>query len=189
MKFEIISFPQYGKNSFAKKVEDYLKGEFGKLDEADPYVIAKFYAGDRLTAKNLINKWLHQGKLVIANRYVSSSKAHLGANLPENKREKFFKWLNQLEYQKNNLPKEDLTILLIVDPKVGQRNVMEKHHLDLHENDLNHLNNANKIYLDLSKKEKNWEVINCMNKGKMKSKEDIQKDIVKILLEKKLPAE
>jgi len=35
----------------------------------------------------LIKKWLTEGKLVIANRYVSSSKAHLGANLAEEKRE------------------------------------------------------------------------------------------------------
>lgn len=175
--FEIISFPQYGKNQFADQIEDYLDGELGKLEEVDPYFIAKAYASDRQTAKDLINSWLKAGKVVVSNRYVSSSKAHLGANLPLEKRKEFFRWLDVLEYQQNGMPKEDLTVLLAVDASIGKENVSRKHDPDIHEDNLKHLEKANKIYLDLARDE-NWVVINCMNNHQMKSKENIQKDLL-----------
>ncbi len=179
--WEALSFPQYGKNKYADEVKDYLDGKLGKLDEVDPYFIAEAYASDRETAKNIIDGWLEQGKLIISNRYISSSKAHLGSNLPENKKEGFLKWIDDLEYKKNKMPKEDLALLLVVDPKVGQKNVRDKHNPDIHEDNLKHLIEANKIYLELSKKEKNWVVVNCMDNGKMRARLDIQKDIVKII--------
>lgn len=181
--WEAISFPRYGQNKYADQVTKYLEGKFGDIKKVDPYKIAEFYAGDRLLAKDLINGWLNSGKVVLANRYVSSNKAHMGANLPEKDREKFFKWLDELEYKKNKIPKEDLTILLVVDPKVGQKNVSGKGKKDIHEGNLKHLEEANKIYLKLSKMEKNWIVINCMKDGKMRSPDDIHKQIVKILNE------
>lgn len=181
LQVEVISFPQYGKNEYARQIKDYLEGNLGKLDEVDPYFIAKEYANDRLTAKDIIGGWLNEGKLVIANRYVSANKAHQGANLDVEKREQFIRWIDQLEYEENGMPKPDLTILLNVDPKVGQQNVVGEHKPDIHENDLNHLNKANKIYLELSKSEKNWVVVNCMENEKMKSKEVIHHEIIQTL--------
>ncbi|TSC88270.1 MAG: thymidylate kinase [Microgenomates group bacterium Gr01-1014_7] len=179
--YEVISFPRYGQNQYAKLVKKYLEGEYGSINKVDSYKISKFYAGDRLLAKPLIEKWLSRGKLVLANRYVSSNKAHMGANLPAKEREKFFKWLDKLEYETNGIPKEDLTILLDVDPKVGQKNVLSKQKPDLHEDSLAHLEQANKIYLQLSGAEPNWQVVNCMQNGQMRSKEDIHREIMNIL--------
>ena len=182
--FEVISFPQYGKNKYADLIVDYLAGKFGNLNEVDPYAVAKFYANDRKTARDLVKGWLDSGKLVIANRYISSSKAHLGANLPVEKREEFFRWIDELEYQDNGMPKEDLTILLNVDPKVGQENVSDRLHVDIHEQNLEHLEKARQIFMELSK-QNNWVVINCMEDRKMRSPEDINKEI-NFLLEKKV---
>ena len=178
LDFEVISFPQYGKNEYARQIADYLAGKLGQLDEVDPYLIAKAYASDRLTAKDLINSWLEDGKLVIANRYVSASKAHLGANLPEEKREEFFKWLDQLEYQTNKMPREDLAILLMVDPQIGQKNTQKDHKVDMHEKSIEHEQKAAQIYFELSKMEENWQVLDCMENGQMKSKEEIHQDII-----------
>lgn len=183
--FEVISFPQYGKNIYAEKIEEYLAGKLGNLDEVDPKKIAQLYADDRKQAKDLIKGWLENGKLVIANRYISASKAHLGASTPKLEREEFFKWLDELEYIRNGLPKEDLTILLDVDPKVGQKNVLVKNRPDLHEYNIDHLKEARKIYLILAKSNPNWVVIKCMDNGNMKSPEQIYQEIVKIL-ERKL---
>lgn len=181
--FEVISFPQYGKNPYAIKIEQYLEGKLGDLNEVDPKEIAMLYADDRKEAANLIKDWLENGKLVIANRYTSASKAHLGANIPERDREEFFRWLDRLEYEDNNIPKEDLTIILNIDPKKGQENVHTKGVPDIHEDNLEHLEEARKIYLNLSKSEKNWVVIDCMNSGKMKDKKDIQKLLVAIIVD------
>ena len=113
---KVISFPQYGQNEYADRISDYLSGKLGKLSDIDPYEMAKLYASDRKTVRDLIKGWLKSGKLVISNRYISSNKAHQGANLPKEKRAEFFKWLDELEYQTNGMPKPDLTILLKVDP-------------------------------------------------------------------------
>lgn len=176
--FEIISFPQYGKNEYADKIYDYLSGKFG---EVDPYSIAKVYADDRKTLREQILGWLENGKLVVANRYVSSSKAHLGANIPDDKREEFIRWIDKLEYEENGMSKEDLTILLKVDPKVGQQNALKDHQVDIHEKSIEHEQKAAKIYFELSKSEQNWVVVDCIDNGQMRSKQDIHQEIIKIL--------
>jgi len=182
LQVEVINFPRYEDNLYGKFVKRYLEGEFGSLHEVDPYLIALAFAGDRVLAKTLIESWLNSGKVVIANRYVSSSKAHLGANLPENERETFVKWLDDLEYKTNRLPKQDLTILLNVDPKVGQTNALKDQLKDIHEESSSHEEKAAKIYLELSQAEENWIVVDCMQNGQMKSKEDIHQEVVRILL-------
>lgn len=179
--FEVIDFPRYEDNIYGKLIKRYLEGEFGGIENVNPYLMALAFAGDRLLAKPLIEEWLNEGKIVIANRYVSASKAHLGANLPENQREEFMSWIDRLEYQTNGLPKEDLTILLNIDPKISQKNASQKHELDMHEKNVLHLEQAAKIYLELSKAEENWAVVNCTDGDKMRPKEDIQKDIISFL--------
>ena len=114
--YEVINFPRYGENIYADLITRYLEGEFGSINEINPYLMALTFAGDRLLAKPLIEGWLAAGKVVIANRYVSASKAHLGANLPEDQRENFMEWVDKLEYETNSTPKPDLNILLNVDP-------------------------------------------------------------------------
>ncbi len=186
--FEVISFPQYGQNEFAKQIKDYLEGKLGELEEVDPYLVAKLYASDRLVVKERIKSWLDAGKLVIANRYVSSSKAHLGANLPDEQRKEFIEWIDRLEYKTNGMPKPDLNILLNVDPKIGQKNVAENHNPDIHEKDLSHEEKAAKIYLELSQAEENWKVVESMEnglpagrQGNLKSKSEINELLVEIL--------
>lgn len=179
--FEAISFPRYGENVYADLITRYLDGELGSINDVNPYLVALAYAGDRLVAKPLIESWLNEGKIVLANRYVSASKSHLGANLADEEREEFFKWLDELEYQENGMPRPDLTILLTVDPKVGQQNALDKTKPDIHEKNLKHEERAARIYLELSQNEPNWVVVDCMENGKMKSKEEIHQEIVAVL--------
>lgn len=183
LAWEAISFPQYGKNQYADYIYEYLSGKFGKIDEVDPHELAKAYANDRKTVRDQIKSWLDSGKLVIANRYVSSSKAHLGANMDEEKRNEFIKWLDELEYGENGMPKEDATILLNVDPRVGQINSRVKNHPDLHEDSLTHQTSASGIFLQLANSNPNWYVVECMKDGEMKSPEEIQKELIQILHE------
>lgn len=184
LQVEVINFPRYEDNLYGALIRRYLEGEFGNINEVNPYLLALAYAGDRVLAKPMINNWLNEGKIVIANRYVSSSKAHLGANLDEEMMEEFMEWINQLEYQTNGMPKPDLNILLKVDPKIGQQNALKDHQVDIHEKSLDHEEKAAQIYFELSKKEPNWIVIDCMKDGTMKSKDAICKEIIKIISNK-----
>lgn len=179
--YEVINFPRYEQNEYGKLIKRYLEGEFGKVS---PYLIAPIFAGDRLLAKPEIESWLRDGKVVIANRYVSSSKAHLCANLPEGEKEEFMEWIERLEYQTNGMPKPDLTILLKIDPKIGQGNALKDQLKDIHEENLSHEEKAAKIYFELSQAEENWQQIDCMEDGQMRSKEEINEQLVAILKDK-----
>lgn len=179
--YEVISFPRYENNMYGKLIRKYLSGEFGSIDEVNPYLISLLFAGDRFLAKKQIEKWLSEGKVVLANRYISASKAHLAANVAYEKRAEFIKWIDELEYKTNGLPREDLTILLNVDPKVGQSNVISKLKPDIHEKNLKHLEQASKIYLELAAKNGNWYVIDCMQDSHMRLPQDIHQEVMEKL--------
>lgn len=123
---EYIDFPQYGKKS-AALVEEYLNGKFGSAEDVGPYPASIFYACDRYAASFDIKRWLIEGKIVVLNRYVSSNMGHQAGKIKNPKeRDKFLDWLDELEYGLFKVPKPDLTLLLYVPPKIGQKNVDQK---------------------------------------------------------------
>ncbi len=189
LKFETIDFPRYEENIYGRLAGRYLKGEFGGVNEVSPYLAALTYAGDRNLAKILIEKWLTEGKVVISNRYVPSSKAHMAAKLKPKDRDNFWQWLDELEYKTNKIPKENFVIFLYVDPQVAQKNVDAKSKRgyvggkkrDIHEANIEHLIKSSKLYLKQAIQNKNWHVIYCMKQGQLRSREDIQQEIQVIL--------
>ena len=99
-----VDFPQYGTKS-AGPLEEYLNGKYGQVN---PYAASIFYAIDRFDVAFQIRSWLEQGKLVIANRYVTANAGHQGGKIADNiERIKYFKWLDNLEYNIFNIPKPD----------------------------------------------------------------------------------
>src|SRR5579863_2600807 len=71
-----IEFPRYTESFYGKFIARFLQGEFGKLNETNPYFLSIAYAQDRAMAKEEITQWLADGNIVLANRYVSSNLAH-----------------------------------------------------------------------------------------------------------------
>src|SRR4030042_2267814 len=103
-----IDFPQYG-TRVAGLVEEYLNGKYGGSEEVGPYRAAIFYACDRYDASFKIKKWLKEGKIVIANRYVTANMGHQGGKIANPlERKNYFSWLYELEYEIFNIPKPDL---------------------------------------------------------------------------------
>ncbi len=173
---EQIAFPRYDENKYGQWIKKYLIGDFS---EVDIKTVALNFANDRKLAKPGIEKWLKDGKIVLADRYVSSSKAHMSVKLTPNEREQFIKWLDDLEYKKNKIPKEDLVIFLYVPAEIAKINIKKRGKIqDLHEEDLEHLKLSNQIYQELAKRERNWLIINCTENGKMRSKLEIHQEIV-----------
>lgn len=177
---EMADFPQYG-NKSASLVEEYLNGNFGTAEDVGAYRASIFYACDRYAAAPQIRKWLKKGKIVIANRYVSSSMGHQTGKIQDpQERERFLNWLENLEYEIFGIPKPDLNILLYVPPEIGQQLVDKKEEReytegkkrDIHEADLNHLNNAAQAFKEVAEKY-NWLTINCAPENQLKSIEEI----------------
>lgn len=175
-----ISFPRYRESLWADMITRYLLGEFGKIDEVDPYVASVLYAGDRLTAAPQIQKWLAEGKVVVCNRYVPSNIGHMGAKMNQDERAKYVRWLEKLEYEENGIPKEDLVILLQVDPKISKV-LMKKRTPDIHETNLKYQEEVYKVYDQMAGKRKNWVKIICAKNGKISKPAEINKLVVSAL--------
>jgi len=183
---EQISFPQYGQRS-AVMVEDYLNGKFGTAQEVGPHRASILYAIDRYSASPTIKKWLEEDKIVIANRYVASNMGHQGGKIADPQaRQEYFKWNYNLEYNIFGIPKPDLNLILHVTPEISQRLVDDKEEReylngkkrDIHEDDLQHLQAAEKTYLEIAKIYPEFKIIECVDKNnEILSREIIQAEI------------
>src|SRR5579885_1550664 len=118
-KVKVEDFPQYGKKS-AGPVEDYLNGLYGTAEGLGAYIPSVFYAVDRFAAAERIHRHLQQGFIVVSNRYVTSNMAHQGGKIANSsKPEKYFKWLEELEFKFFKVPKPDLEIILHLPAEVS----------------------------------------------------------------------
>ncbi|MDD5290866.1 MAG: dUTP diphosphatase [Patescibacteria group bacterium] len=177
----MIDFPQYGEKS-AGLIEKYLNGDYGKADEVGPYRASIFYACDRYDASFKIKKWLGEGKIVIANRYVTANMGHQGGKIANPlERKNYFSWLYELEYEIFNIPKPDLNIILHVDAAIAQKLVDQKGHRDyingakrdLHEADINHLRRAEQVYLEIARTFPDFTLIECTRNGEIMTRQEI----------------
>lgn len=181
----VADFPRYGKRS-AIFVEDYLNGKFGPANEVGPECASIFYALDRYAASPEIRQWLDDGHIVISNRYVTANMAHQGGKI-ENRRERkrFIKWEEELEFGIFGIPEPDLTIILHVPAHIAQTLVDRKKQRaylkgkkrDLHENDLRHLEAAERTYLEIAKMLPNMVLIECVVNGHLLTPEQVHHQI------------
>lgn len=188
-RVEPISFPRYGERS-AAMVEDYLNGKFGTAQEVGPYRASIFYAIDRYAASPKIKQWLADGVIVIANRYIASNMGHQGGKIKNaEERQKFFTWNYELEYTIFDIPKPDINIILhvpaeisqqLVDKK-GEREYLHGKKRDIHEDDLNHLKDAEQAYLDLATQFSEFQLLECVEQHQMLSKEIIHDKVWSVI--------
>ena len=183
---ESISFPRYRNSLWGQMVRRYLSGEFGKVDDVDPYLASCLYAGDRLSAADQIRKWLKLGKLVICNRYVGSNLAHMGGKMKDKGlRIKFIQWLEKLEYEENKIPREDLVIFLHMPVEVS-RKLISSRKLDIHERDLEYLERVVDVYESLANGRENWVKVECVKGNKLLKPEEIRQKVLEALKQRKI---
>jgi len=186
-----FDFPRYKDTFHAKTIAKYLSGEFGDPTKQNPYLVSLAYALDRLTSREEIYYALNDDKIVLANRYVTSNKAHQAAKLPLKKRGLFFSWIDELEYSVNKVPREDLVVFLYVPFEVSMRLAKERERKlisgkpDLHEGNPRYQRQVEKTYLQLAKSP-TWIKIDCFHNGQLRTKGDIHREIVKNLKKKKI---
>lgn len=140
---ESISFPNYF-TIIGNEIKAFLAGE----RDYNPHVRHMLLSLNRWEHKDIIDKWLEKGKIIVFDRYSGSNYAYglmKGLDLD---------WLLNLE---KGLPEPDVTILLDLLPSVSlDRKVSGR---DIHEKDQKFLNKVRKEYLELSKKW-NWNIVN-----------------------------
>ena len=100
---------------FGELIARFLRGEFGSLNEVDPWIVAMLYAGDRRDAAETIAKWLENGKVVLLDRYTYSNIAYQCAKIEESaERKRLMNWILDLEFNHFKIPKPDINIFLDV---------------------------------------------------------------------------
>ncbi|MCR4263376.1 MAG: dTMP kinase [Candidatus Roizmanbacteria bacterium] len=182
-----LSFPRYTDSFYGKLVGRFLAGEFGQLEDTSPYLVSLIYALDREDARDEINSWLQQGKIVIIDRYVPSSLAHQGAKLPPEKREEIIRWIEEMEYTVNRMPVPDIIVYLHVPTQYSLELIGKKakireytHGTDIAENKT-HQEKAEEVFQHLARTKPNWHTIECVTDAKLRSIEEIHTEILHIL--------
>lgn len=192
---EKISFPDYESDS-SSLVKMYLNGDFGKTaQDVNPYTASSFYAVDRFASYK--TKWgidyAESNGIVIADRYVTSNMIHQASKISdETEKENFLKWLSDFEYVKLGLPVPDLVIFLNM-PTWAAIKLMENRNnkitgdnkKDIHEKDEKYLQKSYENAISIAKK-LSWNIIDCVENERIKTLEEIQKELKELLVSKKI---
>lgn len=144
-------------------------------ENRDAITIAFLFMADRNEHVKKIKKWLNEGKIVICDRFADSTfayqKEHLGIRNPE-------KWLYKIH--EPFLIKPNITFLLIIEPKKALERI-DHRKLIIYE-DEKFLRKVQDNYLKIAEKEKDrFYIVNAE-----KNKEEIVKECLKILKERKI---
>ncbi len=197
-----IDFPQYGKPS-AALLETYLRGGYGSSEDVGPYRASIFYACDRYDLSFQMKKWLQEGKVIIADRYLASNIGHQGGKIISDKEkwDKYVDWLHELEFNIFEIPKPDYTIVLKITPDLSMKHsnkikdeekkqkriayLGDDKKQDIHEADRNHLENTLKSYTAISERYPElYKIIDCQSGDEFLPIETIQQRILKVVEEK-----
>jgi dTMP kinase len=190
---EYLHFPRTDEPFFGELIARFLRGEFGSLNEVNPYLVAMIYAGDRKDSASLIKKWLNDGKIVLLDRYTYSNIAYQCAKLDsEEEQDKLMKWILSLEFTHFSIPRPDINIFLDVPHKFTEKKLKDirtgndRSYLngtrDIHEESLDFQRKVREIYLRVALTDKRLAVIDCGKNGEMLLPDEIFNKI-KVLLE------
>mgnify|MGYP000908881385 FL=1 len=171
-----IHFPRTDAPYFGELIARFLRGEFGDLDNVDPYLVAMLYAGDRKDAAPMIETWLEEKYFVILDRYTYSNIAYQCAKMnsdPEVK--KLRDWIMDLEFTHFAIPKPDINIFLDVPFRFTEEKLRNKRQgddrsyllgsIDIHESSLAFQKRVRDIYTAVASEDETLVVINCSDEN------------------------
>ena len=179
-------FPSY--NTYqAKPVEEYLAGNLGKPKDISPYFINSLYAVDRaVTWLTELSKEYNEGKIILLDRYTTSSLIYQSALIEDiEEKKKFIDYVIDFEYKKIGIKEPDEVIFLsapfdLVTKLRSERVDNEGIKNDIHEQDIEFMKKVyeNAIFIAnyLS-----WNIINCAENNKFRSIESINDEIYRLV--------
>lgn len=198
LQCRFIHFPRTEAPWFGELIARFLRGEYGNIDQVDPYLVAMLYAGDRKDAAHIIEAWLEEKYYVILDRYTYSNIAYQCAKLhsPE-EAAKLREWILKLEFEHFAIPKPDINIFLDVpfrftaeklrDQREGDDRNYLRGNRDIHESSLDFQKRVRDVYTAVASEDESLQVIKCYNdSGDMLKPAEIFSLILQRLKERKI---
>ncbi len=179
-------FPSY--NTYqGKPVEKYLKGEYGTPNELSPYFVNSLYANDRgITWYTELKQLYEQGKIILLDRYTTSSLIYQSALIEDiQKKKEFIDYVIDYEYSKIGIKKPDNVIFLHApfDLVTEMRNARKQNdgvENDIHESNLEFMKKVYESAMFVADY-LSWNKIQCNNDNKMRNIEDIHEEIYNLV--------
>ena len=170
--YKFIHFPMMNQGIYGTLVAEFLRGEFGSIEQVHPKLVALLFANDRLEHIHTINQWLKDGYTVLADRYVNSNIAFQCAKLKkESEKQGLRDWILDFEFNTNNLPKPDHYLFLNVpfnaivkslsEERVGADRDYLDGNIDIHEASIDFQKLVYTEYLQMISDQDDFTAIDC----------------------------
>ena len=192
-KTKFVHFPRSNQGVFGELIAKFLRGEFGEVKNVHPQLVALLFAEDRKAFAATINEWLRDGYFVLVDRYVLSNIAFQCAKLNTDTEKEYLRnWINDFEYQYNQIPKPQFSIYLdvpfsFVESALAKRRANEDRDYlqgkdDIHEKDTSLQQAVKKEYEAMLLADDSINRIVCANEAQgMRSIADIHGEIVQLV--------
>lgn len=194
-KHELLTtdFPRYYESKWGELVGRFLAGEFGKLEEVNPYLSVLPYMMDQYTwSRDVGAPWVKKGGWILSNRYFTAN-VHQIAKLKTINQKKYRDWLWPMGYKELGLLKPDLVIFIDTPPEVarklnlrkGKRAYIKRKKRDIAENHWEHQKAAYREYKRTVAQNREWVSVAGIQNAGLDYSGKIHEDIWQ-LVEKKL---
>lgn len=192
IKVKRLSFPMYDTPT-GKIIGACLLGKINMCNELlqtdhsffsegggniDSLAAINLYAADRRYNLPKIESLINEGYVVVIDRYVTSNMAHRGGLLDsKEERLKIYDKIDKLEYEINELPRPDKTLLLYLPYEYAcelKKNRQEAP--DEAEKNADYLMKGEAAYLELAEIY-NYDIIDCVSNKKIRTIESINEEL------------
>ncbi|HLS31099.1 MAG TPA: dTMP kinase [Flavobacteriaceae bacterium] len=174
IRHKFIHFPMLNQGVYGSLVAEFLRGEFGSLENVHPKLVALLFAEDRNEHKHKIEEWLAEGYLVILDRYVKSNIAFQCAKLSDETEKKALKeWILAFEFEFHKLPKPEISFFLNVpmqqietslkNIRIGEDRDYLEGKTDIHEDSVDFQKKVLAEYLKLLRSDANFYEVKCFS--------------------------
>lgn len=187
VRCELFSFPRYGHTFFGERIGDFLNGEFGTLNELNPFLVALLFAGDRFESRSHLVAAISRAELVILDRYVPSNIAHQSAKLTGADRNQLQIWIEKIEYEIFAMPRPDQVVLMDTPVEVSQNFIAQKAErdytnrtVDLQEADVPYLAKVREVYLNMAHAQPEWTIVPVVDEQGLRSIDSIAQVLLEL---------
>jgi dTMP kinase len=172
--FKFIHFPMLNKGEYGKLIAQFLRGEFGCVDQVHPQLVALLFAEDRNEHRQMLMNWLDEDYVILMDRYVHSNIAFQCAKTKKQEQKVQLKeWILNFEFEHNKLPKPICSMFLhvpfhqIKKSLQTERTGTDRDYLngavDIHEDSMDLQENVYHEYLKLIKTDPNFHEVVCFD--------------------------